>query len=168
MSDFDYKKWLLEQKDSLEPEDMPEEGDLDGDGEVSKEEIDIKKEFESELAKTIKRNNAEGDYDILDKGKFLQSVKDVRNSTRYNNIIQIANLYNSIDKGLELLFKNVASNYYAKYILGKKTIKPFEVVKAFEYLSDGEVDIDVDTLRDMAKDFDQDFTYNTQTLSFDK
>ena len=167
MSDFDYKKWLYEQKDSLDPEDMPEEGDIDGDGGVSKEEIDIKKEFESELAKTIKRYNAEGDYDILDKSKFLQSIKDVRNSTRYNSILNNAE-QGSINSSLDILFSWVASNYYAKYILGKKTIKPFEIVKAFEYLSDGEVDIDREDLENLANDFDQDLIYNTQTLSFEK
>ena len=120
MSEFDYKKWLREQKDSLDPEEMPEkpEGDLDGDGEVSQEEIDIKKQFESELAKLIKGPLKQKKQHLNPK-IFAQSIRDVRNSIYYSSFQKDFNEYDKSRRVLEDFLELVMKNYIGKYIVSQ-------------------------------------------------
>ena len=121
MSEFDYKKWLREQKDSLEPEDMPEkpEGDLDGDGKVDSDEIKIKKDFESILAKELKEYFDRGELGTINKKAFIDSVRRVKDSSYYIGMLERALLRDEY-KPLLIIYpflESVIDVYYEKYIL---------------------------------------------------
>lgn len=110
MSEFDYKKWLREQKDSLEPEE-------DGFEEFEAVEDDDFEEYlsdlESRLADLMKTTfKSKGFFNVIDKPAMVKVIKDFKNAPWYKEEIE-GNFYDGLDR----LLKHFIKIYFLTYEL---------------------------------------------------